>query len=287
VALGTSLTATFFGDKHVDDLGPDGRPRRLFNLALPASRAVDAFGVWRNLLGASCTPRRVYLEVSPSLVNLGGPRHGGATISLASLFALPRSTWLPLARELSWGELAEITTWEQLLVVRRRVDIRNALAGLWSGRRRGGPRPYPRDGRILGPLADHFDREDAAAGEWRERAAEERIGRHRVDAMEATALRALIAAIRARGVDLVLFTPPMSPTFYAGFERNGGKASWCPFVASLAELGLPWLDATASGYAAEEFVDQVHLNAKGASRFGRELSQAVSTHTFPAPRYCR
>jgi hypothetical protein len=74
-------------------------------------------------------------------------------------------------------------------------------------------------------------------------------------------------------VRIFWLAPPAAPGLQARWDRSGEEASYDRFVAGFLERhpNLTLVDARASGYRADRFLDRIHLDREGALALSTQL----------------
>lgn len=101
----------------------------------------------------------------------------------------------------------------------------------------------------------------------------------RDDGRQALVLRRFRDLARDRGMNLVLVYPPQLPAFCQRLYLDNGEARFDAWITRLCRReGIAYYDLRDSArYVHEDFEDPVHLNARGAARFSRDLATVLQT----------
>jgi len=107
----------------------------------------------------------------------------------------------------------------------------------------------------------------------------------RDDGRQALVLRRFRDLAREHGMTLVLVYPPQHPAFCGRLYAGDGETRFDAWITSLCQReGICYHDLRdPARYVHEDFEDPVHLNARGAARFSRDLAAVLRT-AYPSVR---
>jgi hypothetical protein len=107
----------------------------------------------------------------------------------------------------------------------------------------------------------------------------------RDDGRQALVLRRFRDLAREHCMKLVLVYPPQHPAFCRRLYLGDGEARFDAWIANLCRReGILYHDfRDPARYGHEDFEDPVHLNARGAARFSRDLAAVLGT-AYPSVR---
>jgi hypothetical protein len=309
LALGTSLTdRTLFADNIV---GLEVEPGRAiadpFDFGAGGMRPENLLMAWQHVRRRGCVPDLVFVELNPIVFNTedGGAVHDVAFLGLPTYLAMPAG--FADFREHDVDRIAEMSTWNRLLIKRRRREILRTIgrvAGLEMAfsspkskeaakkrkkRKKKRFETLPLDGHIRStPRATLKGKR--AEKERRRRFRNIRKGtfQHHYADYHRVAFDHLLAEIEDSGARLILHTPPNSEIFRDVIEEMGQDEHWCAIVGDYAAReGVEWFNEySSSDYALEEFFDWTHLGPAASQRYARALMAAVRDRDYPHEPYC-
>ncbi len=291
IAMGTSLTDRTIVGRYMNNkrLEKVYRVTYAFDFAMGAVRADTMLAQWRWLQNQGCTPRYVVVELTPLIINSGGDSevHDESLLDLETYLGMPDG--LTKIRKYDLATLAELFTYDRLLIKRRRKELMKR-ASQWIGlEKKPAERPHPVDGQLRG-IPNHRLKGKRLKRETRRR---ERMTRSGVfdptlGPLQMAAYETLLDEVQASGARLLLHSPPVTPLYRRLFEKAGDKTQWCEVVAKYrSRPKTEWFNQlTSDDYALDQFNDWVHLNQRGARRYARNFRKAVFSGTFPHDTYC-
>ena len=91
------------------------------------------------------------------------------------------------------------------------------------------------------------------------------------------ALRGLLADFRDEGVQVLLVAPPLYPNFHARVRRQVDlfRATMSDLAAENGAHFEDLSEARRSGLTPDNFLDVVHLNEQGATKFSRQIAKVI------------
>ena len=100
---------------------------------------------------------------------------------------------------------------------------------------------------------------------------------HRVNT---TYIRRFLELTASRKIAVFWLLPPTSPGVQARREQSGTDAAHTQFVRSMqaAYPHVVVVDARRSGYAADLFVDAIHLDGRGATTLSTDVAAILDEH---------
>ena len=292
VSLGSSLTYRGLLHRFVSRAKVSPPIRTSFNFGVAQARAPTLLGMWRAVRDHHCTPRYLFLEVSPIVVNR---RMGSNERDLPSV--LDTRGWLSMPysvfSDIELHRLAELTSWDRLLLSRRRQQARELVADWIAGRAAGarahsatfrvGEFDSPRTVRLTGKRL-----RDAR----RRRTQMLRRGEIQwdFDLGYARLLRTIHREATEAGSRVILHTPPASSVFRDLLAATPeARAAWCSLYRGWSrQEGVEWFNQLDSREPLKDsfFYDWVHPNLAGAREYGRRLREAMQEGRVAAPVPC-
>jgi hypothetical protein len=251
--------------------------QRVYNLSVAAAQPPAAFFLLRRALSAGAKPKTIVIDFAHDML-AGGPEcsernwpeladpRDAVELAITARDAHLFGTWLvgyalPSSRcryeigALVRARLAGITpTFPETNRLLLRNWSANLGAQLEAGRRRGSIELGVEDRRRL------------VAEQW---------WCHNVNRVY---IRRFFQLASESGARVYWLVPPVSPVLQTSREMTGADQRHTRFVRAIqAEFrNLCVVDGRRSEYSAEEFVDAIHLNRRGAFALSRELGSIVN-----------
>lgn len=289
LAMGSSITDRTLGRQTVpEEPFPGVSKDSIFNFGVIGFRGFMLWQLWDRIERSGCVPEYVFVEFSPVLTTSkpGAPGRG-ELFDLPVLFQLPEEHLKE--QRFTVAELANLITWQRLLVYRQRENIRRALlnsAGFGSRPKARAPSP---DGKIL-PWVRHGLNGARLKAERRRRLRLLRAGKLEFEFshIQASGLKKIVRDATEAGARVIVHTPPTTDLYreiMGGFDL---KKAWCSiYEAWYEDPEIEWYSEFASPKThPNEFSDWVHLNLRGARRYTRRMFEAVRERKYPRDNYC-
>ncbi len=289
LALGSSMSDRIFREQTIRGERLDGPVDSLYNFALYGSRASTNYMIWRHVQSLNCTPRYLLIEVNPLQFNgLRGTIHEPSFLDLVTLMKMPEGYIEEFGRDVK--ELAEITTWERLILHRRRAEALQVVLssiGVTSPSELG--KPLNKDGGLSPLLSIEMSKEEYRELRQRRRAdVEAGIFDYQFSPVLVESVEMMIRDAKAAGCRVILHVPPTTDIYRNILAEFDVMDDWCalaerwsndPAIEFYDEFGAPFTERT-------EFTDHIHLNAMGAKAYVKRLFKAIRSKKYRQPTEC-
>ena len=251
--------------------GHGGRPT-IVDLAAPAATPAGGLWMWRRALGGTHPPRARLAVIGVAPVDFT-PKTPGNDNVLRYLFEAPDVLWL--ARDGRMNYAAALLTYRVFPLYALHRSIINMVIGQ---RQREPVLPPPSPAEDAYWLAQH----------------EAWYSDYRIDPWQVRCLERMVSEMRARGIRVILFTPPVAESLLrieAGISleapMSGGSAPGGMPGSPLrlfrdmirgfqAREGVTYFDYMRAAHSRRfEFWDPTHLLPTSASTFTRELAGRI------------
>ena len=289
LTLGSSMSDRIFRESTIEGRRLDEPVDSLFNFALYGSRTSTSYMIWRHVQSLNRTPEYLLVEVNPLQLNaLRGSFHEASFLDLATLLKMPKGFTEEFGRDVK--ELAEITTWDRLVLHRRRAEALRAVL-VWFGINDSIERSRPLDSD--GALSTLQTREltpDAYREERLRRRAlyDEGSVDFQFSQVLVESVETLIREAKDAGCRVILHVPPTTKIYRDVLAEFDVMDDWCalaerwsndPEIEFYDEFDSPFTPPTG-------FSDHIHLNIMGAKGYVKRLFRAIRTKQYREPSGC-
>jgi hypothetical protein len=280
LCLGDSLVKHGVQPKLIE--AKTGRPG--LNLALPSAQPPATYFMLRQAQDAGARPRVVIVDFAHDML-AGGPRYSDR--NWPELAGFRDAAGLALTAR----DADLFANWLVAYVspsVRSRFEIRQSIAALL----RGEEAPHRPSNRALarnwamndGGHLESGNRGNAAilSADDARRLFADRWWCHTVNRAYA---RGVFQLATARGARVLWLMPPVAPALQARREASGADDKFTQFAQAM-QIEFPSIvvvDARKSRYSADEFVDPIHLNRRGAEALSEDLAEIIKSRYEQAP----
>jgi hypothetical protein len=247
--------------------------RKTYNLAAAGASAPTTYFLLRRAIDSGARPSALVVDFMPNL-QAGRPRY---QVRGWQEFLSFRE-WLDLASVDRDPSFVGVTAVGALLPsVRARHQLRAAIAAALGGR----VDPLPEENRVnrrnwgVNFGANLAARNPAYTGEVRPEVHKALMSdAWATNRVNVTYIRRILDLTATENIAVFWLLPPTSPGLQARREQSGTDAKHTKFVRSMqaAYPHVVVVDARRSGYAADLFVDPVHLDGRGATTLSADVA---------------
>jgi hypothetical protein len=272
-----------------------GRPT--YNLAVYSGRLATSYYLLKRAIEAGARPAAVVLDC------LDGPWPGNEAVTLSQDFEATRENWPHVLTpaecvELGWSTRSPTLAGNLLVArllptVRLRFGVRRWVMACLDG---AGERPYQHNvialrnwnankGAQVEPAAAPVAGPAGAFGP----PAAPPPGRYRDNPIMEAYSRKFLDLAASHGIKVFWVVPPFTPAKQAFRFREGHL--WCNLTHARALMerypNMVVVYGADSGYPAEVFSQQIHLNSAGNARFSDDLGAVIARHLDGPPAGAR
>ncbi len=291
IAMGTSMTevslnaATFdpyakaTGDKQFDPI---------FTFAAPGTRPIAMLAIWRRIRDTGCTPKFLFVEVSPVILNA---ERGEEFERMYMSFDIQKDV-LPERFDRSpytFRYRVDLATWWRSFTYRNREPILKYLSALFGFSKPLPPiDPIPPDGKVHVTATRGLEG-SALNGVYQstKKIFDKKEFKYSFTPSYPHALLLLAEEAKAAGTTIVFHTAPVPAMFHEFMDSIGATKPFCDFYDDVHARGIRWYSEHRAVRPASEFSDWLHVNVRGAIGYTGRMLAAVASGQLPHDQRCR
>lgn len=291
VVLGTSMTEVALNASSIAPYQAqtgDHSFEPIFAFAAPGTRPIAMHGVWRWIQDQGCTPKYVFIEATPVILNIArGEDFERAFLDLPMQLDVSEDRF---DREpYDYRFRADLATWWRSFAYRNREPIVRFLQKKYGKEKLATLKTIPKDGKLKATstreLTGKFLRSQHRNNLPK---FQKRKFKYEFSPSYSNAILALAKEARNDGAQAIIHTPPVPAMFHEFMDIIGANEPFCELYNKARSIpDVQWYsEYNRTDISGTEFSDWLHVNHVGAERYAKRILSAVASSNLPVDPYC-